>query len=864
MKSFFKLNNWKRWAIVVFSFLSCGLFVGLSLGLNTSNTRLSGDFTSQTQIVVKPIDSNYLDYSKRESELNEIKNNLVERLKIDFLDSNVSAKMEENGFINILATNIGDESKRNNFLDKLVNKESISLINSTNGEIIANTSDFTYISALNDKSFDLTTNNIQKINYGLKKAKDKKGTVAFIRNYELLKKIADQNFVEFSSSAYNRNIYKYLFINGVTPEMKEDLQNNPGIAETTPVLLRNDLKYVDENNQTKIYDAKNFLFGKIKEELKSPTIKVSKNDIGLSNSSTYSNEDVRKEFTFFSYYISQYSLNDYFLTSMPPISGSNAFIFLIIGAISIILILSIFTILNYGYLGIISIIIMWTIFSLSTLMLSIFLGSYSYISIVALILITIITFNFILSFLEKIKRNKIKGYSISKSVKDAIKSTNKTDFIKSVLLFVPVLICYISLVKVFSGFLLSTLFVLIFVPILSIFLLRILSLTFVNIKYFKNSQLLISFFNKSPSLTMNENINENESNDLIIRTTSIENCEKMRIESLKEWSWFNKLNSKSPWIILSTILVIIFGGLITFISLFFVGNKSYYENGLNVGYNVINKNVIIISKYNNQDLSIGDKNKINNELKKYDINLSDIHIKDNFVEIRSRNKFSPSLINNLSNSLWEFKIIDSTFSETSTANPMQFVAYGILISIVLICLFVLFWMDWSKALSLLFSFLIGFVLFMSMILFGLIQFNGILIAISLLSFIVMMLTHLDSIIRYNSKIKLKKIEELNKFSIKEIIDLTTFKLLKKSIIYHSFICILSLLSLSTMIIPISTGFFIIGFTLINFIVTTFLLPKILILFESIRARRKRNRILNRYWETEKVKEQVFSGVNDIK
>lgn len=58
--------------------------------------------------------------------------------------------------------------------------------------------------------------------------------------------------------------------------------------------------------------------------------------------------------------------------------------------------------------------------------------------------------------------------------------------------------------------------------------------------------------------------------------------------------------------------------------------------------------------------------------------------------------------------------------------------------------------------------------------------------------------------------------------------------------------------------------FLICFSLTNFVFSFFLLPLVLGGLETLRARTMRKHILNRYWETEKVHEQVFSGINHLK
>jgi hypothetical protein len=36
------------------------------------------------------------------------------------------------------------------------------------------------------------------------------------------------------------------------------------------------------------------------------------------------------------------------------------------------------------------------------------------------------------------------------------------------------------------------------------------------------------------------------------------------------------------------------------------------------------------------------------------------------------------------------------------------------------------------------------------------------------------------------------------------------------------------------------------------------------IFKAFKSRRKREKILNNYWETQNIQEQIFLGINDIK
>ena len=109
LKGLFKLNNWKRILIMVFSFISMVLFVGLSFGLYSKDSLPTTEFKNGLQVTIKTTNE---DGSSVDDPfyLNQVFNNLSGRLQEKYPDKRFDLQRETNGVFNLKATDINTET----------------------------------------------------------------------------------------------------------------------------------------------------------------------------------------------------------------------------------------------------------------------------------------------------------------------------------------------------------------------------------------------------------------------------------------------------------------------------------------------------------------------------------------------------------------------------------------------------------------------------------------------------------------------------------------------------------------------------------------------------------------------------------
>lgn len=885
IKNFFKLNNWKRWTILSFSFIFSVLFIGLSFGLKTKNTKFDHDYKNGISLVIKP--TTYNGDEIDESYAKQLLFNLKNRLENKYQDSIVDAYYENGSVLKIDITNIQNKNDILDFEKFLIEKKPLTLLpinQNYNDNYFQDSVDnnyFFYSASLNNGKISLTANttvlNEFYKTYSAKLDKDNKKIIIW-KNYEILKEIVEQ---ARNKENFDGSMYEFLFVNGWTPEEYESKGDND---TTRPPIFKDELileKYGENGNviEIKKYKPLDFIVSKnLIDDFKEATSLSLNKDFGVSNG-VVTNKEIEIEYYDISYWISDYSLENYTLNHFSASNGSHAYTFLLIALISFFAIISIFIVINYGYLGIIAIIILAVIIFLSLLMITVFFGDYDSIAICALLLSTIIALDFIVTFFEKIKREFFKGNSISKSVKNTIKESIKSMILKSIILILSVGGFYIILSLIFGSFSIITLIACFAILLILIPLLVSLSNIIVGIKQNENNPKLIGLWSKKYQtintselqLSTIEELNLDET----IQVNSKNNNSSSIISNYKTKQWFKYISFKKQfesrgwWIIGIALSYVLIFGLIIFLVSFFVNGQTLRSGFHNISIQDKEQTILRVFKPQNEQFDNKEVSNIKDTLKEFSINNSDIKLIDqSTIEINLNKNYSSEKINELSNkiySLYNVIIIPSKLITSNTFEIMKYTMYGILLAIIVMCLFVLLWMNWTKALSLLIVSLVSTIAFVFMVAFGLIEINPLLSVAAIFGFVIFLLSSINVITKIHYKLKTTRIEEMMYSDIKDLVSKQLFKLLKPSLLSNGITLLLFIIfAIFAGSLPLTFSLFMISFIILNWIIVFILLPKIIIIFESWRAKIKRKIILENYWDTEKVKEQTFKGINNIK
>lgn len=880
-KNFFKFNNWKRWVILFFTLGFSFLFIGLSFGLKSNEIKPSSDYANNITLNINPKDSTGKPLSN-ESIANQFLYNIKNRIEDKYPESVVTTKMSDDFSFEINVTKIknGDDTKE--FLKFLTQKESLTIlpinIDANNNNYYQSTINNNYVfkdATFNNNRISLTmksneTNSIydwlNNLNNSLPENKQSTRVIIW-KNYETLREIVEKE-------KYPGTVYEYLFVNGsngngFTPEDKED-EN----SATVNPLFKDEITGLD--GKTK-YKPTDFIVSKNDiTDFKNPTLELL-TSFGVSNFES-TPKYVETLYNNIYYWIAGYDISNYIVENQVSQRGMHAYTFLIVAMVSIYTLVSIYVVINYGYLGIFSIIILSVIIFLALLMMMVFFGDYDAVLITSFISSTLIILEFIISFFDKIKASFLKGNSISKSVKNTIKNSKNSLILKSILLIIISTTFYMMTSLLGGSFSVIILICCLAIPIIVIPLMFIFSWIFLSFKKFEKDPRTIGFWKREYRegnsqmdklvSSLDDSVDVTVSNESArIEPQYITTYNENNLFILNKFKKFSK--SKGTLVCWSIFSYLLLFGLIFFLVSFFTNGK-ILSNSFNI--TPIDKNQIVMkiaqsSDTNSNSLNEEQVTKIKEILLQNEVDENSVIEKDGIIVVELVNSFSIEKINQISNQIYNIYnvvIVTSEFESSNTYNLMIFTLYAALIALVAMCVFVLLWMDWTKAILLLIMGIMIIGSFIAIILFGFVQINALLSLIGLLAFIIFTFSSINVLINVNEKIKKARIIELTKENIEEIVYNQTYKSIKSLISIKSIILLSSLILSVFNVIPITSLLFLMGFVIINLILTMFLLPKVLIRLEHSRAKLARKVVLENYWDTEKVKEQSFKDINNIK
>ncbi|MGL5205256.1 MAG: hypothetical protein ACRC63_03320, partial [Metamycoplasmataceae bacterium] len=192
------------------------------------------------------------------------------------------------------------------------------------------------------------------------------------------------------------------------------------------------------------------------------------------------------------------------------------------------------------------------------------------------------------------------------------------------------------------------------------------------------------------------------------------------------------------------------------------------------------------------------------------------------------------------------------------------ILYISLASILAMSIFVLFRSDWSFALPMFIGLTIGVLFFVILFTFQIFTFNGFFIFGLASAILIAISNNITVLFRIKEKLKNRKTEELVKSELKEISDVAVKDSAKRLLISNGLlVAILLIFSFIPGSAPLLFTIPLIIFILISLIISVIIIPFLFNIFKAFKSKRKRNKILNNYWETQIIQEQVFPSVNDI-
>ena len=878
LKKFFKLSSKKRLFILFFFFIFSGLFISLSFAFKSKDSKVSNDYSNGISLTINPTQedgSQILEetYSK------QLLQNLHKRLENAFPSSIVSSAYEVENVWNIDITNIAIDNleQTNEIKNIIIEKNNLTLL-----PINATWSSQLFNSTYNNNSvFNSASNSSGSYSlifsspsfYTWAKSQNLGTKVIIWKNLEILKRIV-KNAID--NEGYSGTLYEFLFLQNRTPENQPTTDN----GTTLKTYFFKD-EFIDPLTN-KSYKATDFIVSK--NELSDfslsgqtkKTITISK-DFGVANSNL-SSSDIENEFLNVEYWISTYKLNNYVLASRVANNGSNAYFFLMISLITIFAFVSIFVVINYGYLGIFAIILLAVIIFLALLMISVFFGDYDSFSVSAILLTLFISLDFIITFLSNVKKQFKLGNTVNKAAKNTIKNHQKNWYLKAIFLTLFVGIFYVVTSSVLNQFSIIILISCLAVTLVLIPCMFAVSKLLTGLKYFENNPKSIGFIKNKNDKEIKQNVEKEITKD----STSIEileaNNEKKELlegsiiefanqNEEQKYNKFEKSITSKKWIF------IFFGIILISAILMLIGNfiNTGYTifNGWTLNNTIPNQFSMKISKidnslFTNEEISSIKQILFNNGIQEKNISIFDLQT----FSILMNTTLSNATINDISQqltNLYNLVIIPSTIISSDTFLIMRFTMYGILIALIIICALVLIWMDWVKTLVLFLSFIISGLIMAFVILVGGVKFNLISATAIIFSFVLLLSSMLSFLSNIHHKLKLSRIELLTKDNIKKIVYYEFFKMIKlflilNAIIIFTFVLFIALYgSLNWQFLLLN-----IIFEFINISVLLLFVPKMLISLELRKARMMRKIINDNFWDTEKIKEQSFKGVNDIK
>ncbi|MGL4252289.1 MAG: hypothetical protein ACRCRQ_01890 [Metamycoplasmataceae bacterium] len=789
--------------------------VGITLGsvYAVSDNKPTNAYKSGAEVVLK--------MTEIDETSDVIKRQVEQRLNLTLgEDATYEVILNSNDFLTVRGTNINTDSEMEAFTSFLKDKE----------EIVVTTLALDSFGRPKKLPFEFSNATMSNgfITLTLSNQIIETSDILIWRNFDELIEMATTLYND-EWTAVGRDPYKFMFVNGIT-EAVDGGQN--------PILKTKDFGG---------FDAVDYLISKNS----SPAEGLFKDTLSLDFSFAPKISLKQKEKIFYNldYSVSSYSLDLQTYNFIKPSLGNNAYQFLIIAAGVAFSFLAVFLIVNYGLLGALSTICAAFLVFLGLLMITVFRGEYSPEAIAALMVALGIGLDFNIAFFERFKKELKAGNSLQKSLKKADKLTMSSSLTKVFSLIITSVIIYVIGSLYLGTFSSLILIMSIFVSIVMFVLIRILTNLILGTKKFDNKKHLFGIY-KEIEKPLNV---EGEKSEVEIITNDV----KLKPSNVKWISAARKVSVASLGLIAAT-------GIALFTTFSFTGSgwtSGFNTNGaLSKPIILKSKNQLSLDEVNNyKDLLISELGITNDEISTRIVNeAGDKYL----IEVTTTKEIDNLKIVELSNQGLELVTYSVLFDAANKA--ILNILYISLASILAMSIFVLFRSDWSFALSMFIGLTMATIFFILLFTFQVFAFNLLFIFGLASAILIAVSNNITILFRIKEKLKNRKTEELVKSELKEISDVAIKDSAKRLLISNGLLIVMLLIfSVIPGALPLLFTIPLIIFIFISLIISVVIIPFLFNIFKAFKSKRKRNKILNNYWETQIIQEQVFPTINDI-
>ncbi len=666
------------------------------------------------------------------------------------------------------------------------------------------------------------------------------------KDFEGLRNLASTKFNdEWTSSEINKDPYKFLYINGITKDVEG---GQKAILKTKDFGGFNAIDYLISKNS-----ASNGFTTSI--------------NLDFSFAPKITKKQIEKIFYNLDFSVSNYKFNSPISNFINPTGGSNTIWNLIIATVVAFSFTSIFLIVNYGLLGALSTICVAFLVFLGLLMITIFRGDYTPESIVAIMVSIAIGLDLNIAFFERIKKELKSGIGLQKSLKKADKLTFGSSIIKGSALIITSIVIYV-IGSLYLGTFSSLVLILSILNVLIMFILiRVLTNLIIGTKVFNKKLKWVGIYKEINEQPQDKNtfINELEAKP----TQEFKNSTFLKDNNILSiaTSGDKKVSivKKLALLVLSVISVI---GTILFTTFSLLGSS--WLSGFNASGSITSPTVLLVNNveetnvddvksYLVSELGISKKEVkslvCNNEKKTFSIEVITKKTLDNYRITQINN----SLTENYNTSLINYSLI------AGTANlAILNIIYVALTVILVMFMFVLVKSDWTYALSMFIALIISFLLFILLFTFQIFSFNTLFIFALSSAILIAVSNNITILFRIKEKFKNKKTEELIMSDIKKISDIAVKESIRRLLISNGLLMVMMLIfSILPGVLSISLTIPIMIFIFISLVISTVILPFFFNIFKAFKCKRRRDKIINNYWHTQIVEEQIFPNINDI-
>ncbi|QSF13687.1 protein translocase subunit SecDF [Mycoplasma sp. Mirounga ES2805-ORL] len=540
-------TNWKRWLILFITLVStivaivCG-----SIFFTSKNINKSVEYNGGVEFLIKINKGDKPDEAIDEKFSKEVSKAIEERLNGGVAFNGTSVEVQGNGKIRITKNGELSKEERSEFEKIISNKPTLILTDSSmiplfiDGEFnrSRNKLDYDLISSdpkeLRRYVAPLKPNGSEAILTGGQYGQDasSKSVSVTLLNYEAqLEWEAATEFI--STQTRDKAILMWINLDDLINMAKEDFYDDWVDSGKNPYnFVHVDNKIFNSSNNTpnakKLYtfDAKKYLISeaRVGEKLSAPTFRIT---------GRFSDQEARQLSANINYGSSNYSLDVLSSNYVQPDNTSNSFESALLAGAVVFGLISIFMIVNYGVLGLLSTVSISLYMFLTLLMFAFLQGEYSPVTIAALIIGIGISVDSNIIVFERLKNEVYSGERLKKSMKlsnkkslSSIIDANITTLIVSFILF------YFGTSKV-KGFSISLIFSVIFTLVVMLLFTRTLSQILINTGVFDNRIWLLGMYKK-------------------------------KINNINQTKGFRSFNfiKHAKWFVLGSLLFILIGGIV--------------------------------------------------------------------------------------------------------------------------------------------------------------------------------------------------------------------------------------------------------------------------------------------------------------